>query len=144
MNGDWRGRLQSRLGIEHRDRRNKAVTPLGQGFNKARILGVVAQGLAQLVYRDAQTVIEINGCVRVPKALLEHFAGKHLAWLLKQGRKQFERLPLKPDAHSGPAQLSGVQVGFENAELYPFDFVDLRFPCHDWLVHLRPEVYRKG
>jgi hypothetical protein len=144
MHSDLRGRLRSRLGIEYRNRRNEAVPPLGQCFNKARIFGIVTQCFAQLVYRDAQTVIEINGGIGIPKPLLESFAGQDLAGLLKQCCKQFEGLPLKPDAHTGPAQFSGLQIGFKDAELYPFDFVDLRFPCHDWLVHLRPEVYRNG
>jgi len=131
--------LRSRLRIEYSNWRNKAVTPLGQCFNEARILGVVAQGFAQLVYRDAQTVIEINGRIGVPKPLLEGFAGQNLAGLLKQGCKQLERLPLKPDSHTGPAQLSALQIGFEDSELYPFDFVDGRFPCHDRLLLPRPK-----
>ena len=130
--------------IEYRDRRNKAVTALGECFNKARILGVVTQGFAQLVDRDAQAVIEIDGGIGIPKPLLERFAGQDFAGLLKQCCKQFEGLPLKPDADTGPAQLSGLQIGFKDSELYPFDLVDLRFLRHDWLVHPRPEVYRKG
>jgi hypothetical protein len=62
-------------------------------------------------------VIEVDGRFRIPKPLLKGFAGYDFAGLLKQGRKQFERLALKPDAHTGTAQFSGLQIGFKDAEL---------------------------
>ena len=88
---------RGRFRIDCLDRCDEAVTPFGQGFDKTRVLGVVAQGFAELIHGDSQAVVEINGRVRAPKPLLQSLAGNYLAWLLQQGRQQLEGLALQAD-----------------------------------------------
>jgi hypothetical protein len=62
-----------------------SVTALGQGLNKSGVLGIVAQSLAELVDRDSQTVVKVDGSVSAPELLLEFLAGNDLARPLQQG-----------------------------------------------------------
>jgi hypothetical protein len=88
-------------------------------------------------------VIEVNGRVRIPKPLLKSFARYNFAWLFKQGRQQFEGLALKPDADAGTTQLSGLQIGIKDSELYPLGCAANRICCHVRLAHPAPQYTGK-
>jgi hypothetical protein len=100
---------------------------------------VVAQSLAQFVHGNAQTVIEVDCRVRIPKPLLKGFAGYDLAGLFEQRRQELERLGLKADANAGTAQLSALQIGFKYTELYPLGCAFDLLCCHECLAHPGPK-----
>ena len=116
--------------FEALDRRYEAVTSLGEGLNKARVFGLVAQSVAQFVHCDSQTVVKVDGCVGAPKLLLQFLAGDNFPWTLEQGCKQFEGLALEPNPDAGPTQFSRLQIGLKNTELYAHGVATLFCHCH--------------
>jgi hypothetical protein len=100
------------------DGRDKPVTALSQCFNKCGILGVVTQSFAQLVYGNAQAVVEVDGRIRAPEPLLQRFAGDHFARMLQKRRQHLEGLALQMDPHPGTAQFSALQVNVKETELH--------------------------
>jgi hypothetical protein len=112
------------------DRSNEAVTALGQRFDKAGVLGMVAQRLSQLVYGDSQAVIEVDSGVRAPQLLLEFLPADHLAWTLQERSKDLEGLALKPDPNTRAAQFSSFEVRFKDPELHLRGTVFSFCHCH--------------
>ena len=112
------------------DRSDEPVPAFGKGFDKAGVLGMIAQGLAQLVYRDPQAVIEVDGRFRAPQLLLQFLAGNYLPWMPQECRKHFEGLTLEPHPNTRAPQFPSFQVGLKNTELHPHGAIALFCCCH--------------
>ena len=118
--------------IDRLDGSDESVAALGQCFNKARILGVVAQSLAQFVDGDAQAVVEVNGRVRAPKLAVarasrettspgcsSNAASSLKGWLCRRIRT--------PERRNSPA----LQIGFKDTELHPPGAAPVLFRSHE-------------
>ena len=69
----------SRAGGIRADRHQKAVTPPGNGLDKSRILGAVAQGVAEPADGGVETVIEIDKGVGGPQTAPQLVPRNHLS-----------------------------------------------------------------
>jgi hypothetical protein len=83
--GDWAG-FRDR-GLVGPERRNEAITALGNCLYEARLVGGIPQGLTQPGYRAVQSVIEIDISVGRPEVLSKFFAGHYLAGALQQSKQ---------------------------------------------------------
>ncbi len=120
------------LGLTGPDGGNETVTSLGQGLNKARVLGGVVQCFAQLVYGDPEAMVEIDGCFRSPQLKLQSLTGYHFAGVFQQRREHLKWLALQADTSSGAAQLLLLQDRLQRCRialsrchsfLLPFSFL---------------------
>jgi len=98
---------------------NKTIASASQGFNKARIISGVAEGLADFVDGSAEGVLKIDGRVFAPYPKLEFFAGDDLTGVLKQDRKNLEGLALNLNSLTSLPQLSGLQISLKETEKDP-------------------------
>jgi|SRR5579863_2058524 len=78
--------------------RNEPVSSPGQCLNKARVVGGVAQGFAQLVDCRVQAVVEINERVLRPYLRTQFFVSDDIARSLQQNYEYLKRLILQLDA----------------------------------------------
>jgi hypothetical protein len=86
-------------------------------------------------------VVEVNGGFGTPKPLLQLLAADQFAGGLQQYGEQLEGLALYSDPGARPAQLTGLQVCLEEAELkHPGDFL-LNFRLYRGSRHIRETVY---
>jgi hypothetical protein len=82
---DWAGfRDRDLIGPE---RRNEAITALGNCLYEARLVGGIPEALAQSGDRAVQAVIEIDVGVRRPEFLSELFTGYYFAGALKEPKQ---------------------------------------------------------
>ena len=86
---------------------DEAIPAFGKGLDESRIVGGIAQSLAQFVHGDAQAVVEIHRGFCAPKSLLQLLAADYLAWRFQQYREQLKGwLCIRtriPDRCSSPA-----------------------------------------
>ena len=97
-------------------RRDEPVSAFCQSLDVARILRRVAQGLADLIDRCAQAVVEVNYRFRAPYLLLQFLPGNDFSCVAQEDGQQLERLALELDADSALPQLTGSKVGFKYAK----------------------------
>src|ERR1700730_343951 len=95
------------------DWRNEPVPTTMKRFNKPWIVGLVAERLAQLLYRAIQAVIEVNECVGRPKSLTQFFPVYDLSGTLQQDHQYLKGLFLQPDPQPALAQFAFPEVNFE-------------------------------
>ena len=74
--------MTERMFVDPVYRGDEPVAALGQRLNKPGIVGRVAQRFAELVYCNAQAVIEIDGGVGAPQLVLQGLARNHFAVML--------------------------------------------------------------
>ena len=94
----------------------RAVTAARCGFDEARVVGRIAEYLADLVDGFVQAVVELDEGVGRPQLLTQFFTGDNLARPLEQDDKQAERLVLEIDLEPFLAQFRRGEVHFEDAE----------------------------
>src|SRR4029077_16037112 len=79
------------------DRRDEAVTPTRNGFNKGRIVGRIAESVTKLLDGSVETLIELDvGSIR-PQAAAQVFAADHFARMLQQCGENLKGLVLEAD-----------------------------------------------
>src|SRR5262249_3841049 len=84
----WGDRVRLRLcGLVGLDRRDETITPLGDGFDKARFIRRIPQALPQPRYGAIQAVIEIDIGVSRPQFLAELLASYDLSRALQQAKQ---------------------------------------------------------
>ena len=105
----------SRPGSDHR--RNKSVSPPWNRFHIPRRASIIIQCLAYSIYGLVQRLLEVNERIVSPDLLLQLLSRNDLAWPLRQGRQNAERLLLQPDRQAMLTQLHGIAVQFVNAEV---------------------------
>jgi hypothetical protein len=76
------------------DRGDKAITPTGQGFDKPRIVGGVAESIPQPFDGGIQAVLEVDEGVGRPKAGLEFLASNQFTGFFQQKIENLQRLVL--------------------------------------------------
>ncbi len=79
------------------------------------MIGVIAQGLAQLLDGEVQGVLEIHEGIFTPQLLLQFLTRDQFAGTLEQKGEDLEGLRLQADAAARFAQLACAQVEFEGA-----------------------------
>jgi hypothetical protein len=89
---------------------NETITALGKGFDEARLIRLVVQGLAQFLDGCIEAVVEIHERVFGPKPLAKLFSSDQLAGLLQQDGQYLQRLILKLDLMAALVKLTGAQV----------------------------------
>ena len=85
-----------------------------------RSLSRVAEGLAQFLHCDVQTLIEVSVGRIGPEAAAKLISGHDLAWPLQKHEQYSERLGLDPNSRSVAAKLSTLGGRFERAEAEDF------------------------
>jgi hypothetical protein len=98
------------------NRGDKPVATLSQCFNKAGVLGGVSQRLADLIDRDAETMVEIDRGVGPPKLQLQGFTRDDLTRMLEKGGQQLERLALQSHPDAGTAEFPAGQIGLKESK----------------------------
>ena len=89
---------------------NETITAFGKGFDEARLVRFVVQGLAQFLDGCIEAMVEIHERVFGPKPLAKLFSRDHLAGLLQQYGQYLEWLLLKLDLVAALVKLTGAQV----------------------------------
>jgi hypothetical protein len=89
---------------------NETITALGKGFDEARLIRFVVQGLAQFLDGRIQAMVEIHEGVFGPKPLAKLFSRHYLAGLLQQHGQNLKGLVLKLDLVAVLVKLTGAQV----------------------------------
>lgn len=102
--------------IHHGDGGDESVSSPCERLYKAGILGIVPQGLTDLIDSCAEGVVEIDICSLLPYPLLQLFAGDNLPGTLNQFGENTEGLTLKLDAKTTSPELSRRQIGFKCTE----------------------------
>jgi hypothetical protein len=109
------GRRRFRLGFLFHDA-DEAVTPAWQRLDVPRIVGGIAQRIAQPLNRCVDAVVELDDGVVGPQHLAQLFAGHQLARPVQQHDQDSERLLVEANLDPVLAQLGGLNVEFERAE----------------------------
>ncbi|MGB9105684.1 MAG: hypothetical protein WCC59_13065 [Terriglobales bacterium] len=82
------------------DSSNEAVTAFWQGLDVARMLGGIAQRLAQAGDGGVQVVVEVDEDVVPPEPPVQFLAGDNFARVFEQRGKHLERLVAEVDPHA--------------------------------------------
>ncbi len=77
-------------------RGDEAIAAPGKGLNEARVVGGIAEGVAQLVHRRVEAVVVVDEGVRGPKLQAQFLARHHLA-----GARQEAAAALRAAAPAG-------------------------------------------
>ena len=94
---------------------DEPVPATWQRFDEPRVLGAVAQGVAELVDSCVEAFFELHS--RIGPDCAAQFLPRHdVAAAFQQQRKHPKWLLLKPDLRSAFAQLAGAQVELERPE----------------------------
>jgi hypothetical protein len=109
--------VSNRSRFHYLHRGDEAIASPRQRFYKTGIFSRVAQGIAQLVHRYPQAMVEIDRGCRSPKLPLKFFSGDDLARLFQQSRQQLEGLTLQSHLYAGTAKFLGRKVYLEDTEL---------------------------
>ena len=118
---DRGARRRNGLGTPYRignqlHRRDEPVTTLGQRLDETRVFRGIAEGLAELVHRFVEAVIEIDPGVRRPEPLPQLLAQHDLTVSLEKHLQDSEGLVLESDLHATLAHLARAQVYVKHAE----------------------------
>jgi len=95
---------------------DEAIPATGDGLDKPRAAGRIAQHFANFVDGRVQTVVEVNKGVGRPKAVAQFFPGDDDARAFEKYCQHSKRLILQAEATSLLAKLAGLDVGFEDSE----------------------------
>src|SRR5262245_40662904 len=97
---------------------DKAIAAARDGFDEDRIVGGVAQHLAQASDGGVQSVIKVAVVIPGPERVTQLVAGDQIAGRLKQNSEHLKGLSGEPDFSTFLSQLLGVEVQFEVAKTY--------------------------
>ena len=97
-------------------RADPAVAVAFDGLNEDRVVGGIAQGVAQALDGAADAAVEIHKDVARPKGLAKLFAGDDFVGTAQQNCQGAKRQVLDPDLDAAPAQFAGTQVGLEHTK----------------------------
>jgi len=98
------------------DRGDEAVAAAGEGFNEARVVGGVAEDLADAVDGGVDAVVEVDEGAVGPEGAGDLVAGEDLAGALEEQKEKLEGLGVELEAEALAAQLAGGGVGFEGSK----------------------------
>ena len=109
---------EPRCAIRHDFHRgDEAVAAAGNRLNESRIIGRIAQGVAQLVHRRVEAVVVIDERVRGPKQQPQFVPRHHVAGMGEKVQENLERLPLQARAQLAVlAQFARAAVQLVQAE----------------------------
>src|ERR1700735_4720705 len=119
----------------------EAVSAARDGFDEARIFGIVREGVAELADGSIQAGFEVNEGVARPKASPQFLTSRDLAGLLGQGRKHLKRLFLQTNSGAEFPQFASPQIHHVGTEL------ERRVAggrVHSTSISLRGEVLRSN
>ena len=88
------------------DRRDEAIASARQRLDEARVVGRVAERLAQLLDRRVEGVVEVDEGVGRPEPFAHRLAGDDLARAFQEHRQQLKRLVLQLQSDAVPAKLT--------------------------------------
>jgi hypothetical protein len=97
----------------------EAIAAAWDGFDEARAVGGIAEGIADLVDGFVEAVVEVDIGVGGPETFLQIFAGDDLAGMVEEHREDADGLFLEADAKAVFAELAGAKIEFENSEAEP-------------------------
>ena len=110
------------LGARHwqgiRDGADEAIASPGECLDEARVIGGVAQRLAQPPDGGVQIVFDIDEDVVRPEPPLEIVARDHLPGVFDERCQDLEGLLAEPDPHPALEELTGRQIDVEAVEVY--------------------------
>jgi hypothetical protein len=72
----------------------ETVSPLGNGLNVPRILGIIPQGLPQFANRDAKAAVKVDKRVSLPDAILDLLPADYTPRIFQKYDQQAEGLLL--------------------------------------------------
>jgi hypothetical protein len=98
------------------DAGNEPIPASGNGLNKAGVVGIISQRIAQPFNGGVKAVIEIAEGVLWPEFAAKFFSCNHLAGMLEQRAQDLERLLLKLQLESILAQLACRNGNLEGSE----------------------------
>ena len=98
-------------GLDAFDGGEEAVAAAGEGFDEARVAGLVAEGFADAVDGGVDAVLEVDEGAVGPELAADGFAGEDLAGALEQHGEDLEGLRVELDAEALAAEFSGGHVG---------------------------------
>ena len=165
-------RAGARTRSRRRDRGDESVAAAGHGFDESRVLGRIAERMAQPRDRGVEALLEIDECLLVPELAPELFTrdetvGAAMARLARMssspGRIPMLRwlalagsfaAPLSATAHhsmsmfdrSSPMTLDGVVTRYEWANPHVYVFVDIAADAGErivWAVEGQPPTILK-
>ena len=99
--------------LDNRDIGEKPVATTGNGLDKARILGRIAEGVSNLADGFVETVIEVDDRLR-PDLCAQFLPADQFSWPFQQHSQQSKGLLLQWQALAMLRQLADSRIGFEN------------------------------
>jgi hypothetical protein len=94
----------------------KTVAAASESFNKAGIFGGITKGVAQALDGGVQAVVEIHKCVSRPEPAVQLFPGNDFTGTFEEHGQDLEGLLLESHLNTIPAELTGTEIHFEDAE----------------------------
>jgi len=93
-----------------------AISPSRNGFDITRIFGVIIQGLAQFVDRNAQAVVAILNRIAEPYSFANLVAGDDFTAVLQQSNKNSKGLLLQPHGFAVSSQFPSTNGQLKGSE----------------------------
>lgn len=93
-----------------------AISPSRNGFDVTRIFGVIIQGLAQFVDRNAQAVVAILNRIAGPYSFANLVAGDDFTAVLQQSNKNSKGLLLQPHDFAVSSQFPSTNGQLKGSE----------------------------
>jgi hypothetical protein len=94
----------------------KTVAAASESLNKAGIFSGITDGVAQTLDGGVQAVVEIHKGVSWPEPAAQLFPGNDFTGTLEEQSQDLERLLLKSHLNAVPAEFTGTEIHFEDAE----------------------------
>jgi hypothetical protein len=94
----------------------KTVAAASESLNKAGIFSGITDGVAQTLDGGVQAVVEIHKCINRPEPAAQFFPGNDFPGMLEEHGQDLERLLLESHLDAVPAELTGTEIHFEDAE----------------------------
>lgn len=98
------------------DRGDETIASAGKRLYICRVVGRIAERLADLIDRAGEAALEIDGCVVSPYFVLELFAGENFARSSQESGEQTKGLSCEANTESGFANFLGVEIDLEDPE----------------------------
>lgn len=96
---------------------DEAVSLAGDGLDEARVVGIVAQGLADLADGSVDAVFGVDENIFAPEAVDDFLAGDDGTLLFGEQQKEFERDAFELQSAAVAPQLEAVTVELEFTEM---------------------------
>ena len=98
------------------DRGDESIALAGQRLDELRVVGGIAQRIAQVIHRLVETAIEVDERVGRPQPPRQFFTRDELTGPLEQRQEQLQRLIAQRRPLSGISELAGVCIDGERPE----------------------------